>query len=102
MDSLIEITIEANVIESMKTCYSESEINSIDNNPKDLIASILLLREIGVNEDIINKILIYDYHVLMPGRKALLNALSKIGDIPKFFSSLEEDITNLEYLTDID
>ena len=79
-----------------------NEINSIDNNPKDLIASILLLREIGVNEDIINKILIYDYHVLMPGRKALLNALSKIGDIPKFFSSLEEDITNLEYLTDID
>ena len=38
----------------------------------------------------------------MPGRKALLNALSKIGDIPKFFNSLEEDFTNVEYLIDID
>ena len=102
MDSLIEINISSDVVESMKICYSENEINSIETNPKDLVSSILLLREIGVSEDIINKILIFDYHVLMPGRKALLNALSKIGDIPKFFDSLNEDITNLEYLTDID
>ena len=102
MDSLIEINISSDVVESMKICYSENEINSIETNPKDLVSSILLLREIGVSEDIINEILIFDYHVLMPGRKALLNALSKIGDIPKFFDSLNEDITNLEYLTDID
>ena len=79
MDSLIEINIEPNVIESMKTCYSENEINSIDNNPKDLIASILLLREIGVNEDIINKILKYK------------NAIKKFEELVNIDVSIEDE-----------
>ncbi len=101
MEEINQFNISQNAVDLIKLNYSQSEIDSMNNNREKLLSSIMLLKEIGVTDKTIEAILVCEYNVLMPGREYLIKALAKIGDIPKFVSLLNADVNYLDYLSNI-
>lgn len=101
MEYLVSIGISKEVLDELKEDLTKGEIESINNCLDRLESSILYLREIGVKNSVIEEIILLDYHVLMPGRKYLEIALSKIQDVNYFVAALNENIEYVEYLRNI-
>lgn len=101
MQYLIKLGISKSTLDFLKTNCTKEEIISITNCMSRLESSILYLRELGVNNEIIEQIIMIDYHVLMPGRKHLEIALSKLQDINQFVSSINEHVEYMDYLRNI-
>ena len=101
MDYLIKIGISNRVLEELNNNCTDLEKETIVNCLGRLESSILYLRELGVRNDVIEEILIRDYHVLMPGRKHLEASLDKLADINQFVSAINEHVEYMDYLTNI-
>lgn len=101
MEYLIKLGISKEVVEEVVKNSTKGEIESIINCMGRLESSILYLRELGVNNSVIEEILVRDYHVLMPGRKHLEASLSKLKDINQFVVAINEHVEYMDYLTNI-
>lgn len=101
MEYLIKIGISKEVLDDMKEDCTKAEIEGIINCMGRLESSILYLRELGVKNSVIEEILIIDHHVLLPGRKHLEVALSKLQSIDDFVVAINEHIEYMDYLKNI-
>ena len=101
MEYLIKIGISKEVVQEIKDNSTKGEIESIINCMGRLESSIIYLRELGVKNSVIEEILVLDYHVLMPGRKHLEVALSKLNNINDFVQAINENVEYMEYLENI-
>lgn len=101
MEYLIKIGISKEVIQEIKDNSTKGEIESIINCMGRLESSILYLRELGVKNSVIEEILVTDHHILLPGRKHLEVALSKLKDVNDFVKAINEHVEYMEYLENI-
>lgn len=101
MEYLIKIGISKDVLDKIKENSTKSEIESIINCMGRLESSILYLREIGVKNSVIEEILVIDHHILLPGRKHLEIALSKLKNINDFVVAINEHVEYMQYLENI-
>lgn len=101
MEYLIKIGISKEVLDKIKENSTKGEIESIINCMGRLESSILYLRELGVKNSVIEEILTIDHHVLLPGRKHLEVALSKLNNINDFVSAINEHVEYMNYLENI-
>lgn len=101
MEYLIKIGISKEVVEEVKDNLTKGELESIINCMGRLESSILYLRELGVRNDVMEKKLIIDHHVLMPGRSHLEIALSKLNNVNDFVVAINEHVEYMDYLRNI-
>jgi len=100
MDFLKEFEISDETINVIKENFCIQDQEEIINSQDRIYSSILYLREIGVNNNIIEDIILEDYSLLVPGEDKIRFALSKIGE-KEFVRLIEEDFMNYKYLNDI-
>ena len=99
MEFLLDLNISEITIELLDDIYSDVEKEEIITCQNEITSSIKYLRNIGIKDNVIEEILIDDYHFLTPGEFYLKKAVSKV-DQKSLVIALNENLDYAFYLKD--
>lgn len=99
MEYLLELNFDKSKYEEIQNIYTEEEKREISTCEDTITSSIFYLRSIGVNNSTIENIMLYDYHILVPGEKYLKKAVSKVNK-EQLVLAINSNIEYSRYLKD--
>ena len=102
MKELLEgFDLSNETVDSLEDVLTVGEKRELENCIERFYSSIMYLREIGVNNETIENIILEDHHILIAGRKNIERALSKFNNLQGFVQLLNEDLSYMSHLKNV-